>query len=113
MRHEQIRTGTYFLNVGTRGSFLMAEEQGRLTGCDLGMSFNADARGFGLSHILPFPRETFSEKLLLLGVAPSKATGDTSGFVTSMVKKLAETWHFFSDSKNQRKFTYYLLQFLT
>ena len=67
MRQEQV----YFLNVGTRGSFLMAEEQDRLTGWQLGMSFNSDARGCGLSLILPFPRETFSEELLLLGVALS------------------------------------------
>ena len=52
-------------------SFLTAEEQDRLTGWQLGMSFNSDARGCGLRHILPFPRETFSEELLFLGVALS------------------------------------------
>ena len=35
--------------------------------------------------------ESFSNKHLLLGAALSKATGDTSGFVSKIVKTTAET----------------------
>ena len=35
--------------------------------------------------------ESFSDKHLPLGVALSKATGDTSGFVSKIVKTTAET----------------------
>ena len=65
--------------------FLTLEEQDRLLGWHLGVSFTLMRENVVSAPSFHSSRETFSDKQLLLGRALSKTTRDTSGFVSKIV----------------------------